>query len=162
MRNEETWIARKSARGREKVGRNDRETDVGIIRVDNPSGWRFGQPWITVDPTGKHRANSSYVIRRTRDPKKGDRVCATVLELSAEPSSIQTTMTAATHSASGAAMPLMVFSEFRAFAQDPEILGLPVSSPKGQNRNGPHSSCFTNAEPISEAQSRMNVNVITA
>jgi hypothetical protein len=43
--------------------------DAGILRVDNPNGWQFGQPWITVNPNGGgHTANDSYVIRDVLDP----------------------------------------------------------------------------------------------
>lgn len=57
--------------------RNDAETDVGIIAVDNPVGWRFGNPWITVDPTGGEGAQEQYVVRDVQQPALGDRVCAT-------------------------------------------------------------------------------------
>lgn len=57
--------------------RSDAETDVGIIAVDNPAGWSFGWPLITVDGTGGYHQNESYVIERVLEPLLGDRVCFT-------------------------------------------------------------------------------------
>lgn len=57
--------------------RSDEETDVGIIAVDNPTGWSFGWPMITVDGTGGYHQNENYVIERLLDPLLGDRVCFT-------------------------------------------------------------------------------------
>lgn len=52
--------------------------DTGILQVDNPSGWQFGKPWITVNPNGDgHTANDSYVISDVQNPSKGDRACVT-------------------------------------------------------------------------------------
>lgn len=56
----------------------DAETDAGILTVNNPAGWLFGRPWITVDPTGGHAEQQAYVIRDSLSPRLGDRVCATL------------------------------------------------------------------------------------
>lgn len=52
--------------------------DAGIIRVNNPSGWSFGWPLVTVDPTGGQTENENYVIERTFRAGLHDRVCATL------------------------------------------------------------------------------------
>lgn len=58
--------------------RNDFETDVGILRVNNPDGWAFGWPLITVDPTGGFAAEENYTIDRVVNPGLLDRVCTTM------------------------------------------------------------------------------------
>lgn len=58
--------------------RDDSVTDGGVLRVENPSGWQFGQPWITVNPNhGGHTANDTYNITDVMDPGLDDRVCVT-------------------------------------------------------------------------------------
>lgn len=58
--------------------RNDNVTDSGIIDVNNPTDWEFGQPWITVNPNdGGYTANDRYVIERTGNPGLGVRICLT-------------------------------------------------------------------------------------
>jgi hypothetical protein len=52
--------------------------DAGILDVNNPSGWQFGRPWITVNPNeGGHTADDSYVISDVLNPARLDRVCVT-------------------------------------------------------------------------------------
>ncbi len=58
--------------------RNNLVTDAGIIRVNNPSGWNFGSPFVTVDPTGGEPAHETYVINDVLNPGLNDRVCATL------------------------------------------------------------------------------------
>ncbi|NLV56802.1 MAG: hypothetical protein GXY13_14475 [Acidimicrobiales bacterium] len=58
--------------------RNDTQTDVGIWRVNNPTGWSFGWPLVTVSPYGGGQGrNENYVIERVLNPGIGDRVCWT-------------------------------------------------------------------------------------
>lgn len=53
-------------------------TDAGILRVDNPTGWSFGKPWVTVNPSnGGHAANDTYGITQVQDPGLDARVCVT-------------------------------------------------------------------------------------
>lgn len=57
------------------------ETDAGIMTVNNPSGWDFGEPWITVNPNeGGWSADDTYEISKVAewgDLADGDRVCVT-------------------------------------------------------------------------------------
>lgn len=52
--------------------------DAGIIRVNNPSGWQFGFPWVTVDPSGGQPERLAYPIYDVLSPGLEDRVCATL------------------------------------------------------------------------------------
>lgn len=57
---------------------NNTQSDTGIIRVNNESGWDFGWPYITVnDQNGGHTANDLYSISHVHDPGFQDRVCLT-------------------------------------------------------------------------------------
>lgn len=51
------------------------DTDVGIVRVANPSGWVFGWPIITLAPN--HGPNDNDLIRVVGEPMVGDRICFT-------------------------------------------------------------------------------------
>lgn len=57
------------------------EVDSGILRVDDPSGWDFGKPWITVNPNeGGYTADDAYGISKVAtydETDPGDRVCVT-------------------------------------------------------------------------------------
>lgn len=83
-RNSSTWSTQFEDESVHNIGpfhnaQNDAETDAGIIRVNNPSGWQFGWPLVTVDPTGgEGPANEAYVINLVLNPGLGDRVCATL------------------------------------------------------------------------------------
>jgi hypothetical protein len=53
-------------------------SDTGILRVDNPTFWFFGSPWITVNPNaGGHPADPRYDITAVVNPEMGWRVCVT-------------------------------------------------------------------------------------
>jgi len=79
----QTWYTQFADESSHAIGpfhnsQNDDATDAGILRVNNPSGWQFGRPWITVDPTGGEPERTAYIISDVQYPNLGDRVCATL------------------------------------------------------------------------------------
>lgn len=58
--------------------RYDTTVDAGVLRVNNPVGWEFGRPWITVDPSAGQAVREAYPIYRVLNPGLHDRVCATL------------------------------------------------------------------------------------
>lgn len=143
------------------------DVDGGILRVDNPSGWQFGKPWITVNPNGNgggdHAPDDTYEITQVKYATSGDRVCMTAGDY---PATTCGYVTDTCSSGAGTNCLIEVSSDDGMCSQDGDS-GSPYFShgvAYGIHITSPGNGCldYVKGEDADEAADKMNVYILTS